>query len=225
MNLQHRTICALAAAVLSVCASSADDQPTVEQLVTQYEARVNALRYENLAIELARMNQLDQLVRTAMFDILNNPNLTDKERAHAQGEAGETVVKVDAENTQRLKDILKSFSWQELAASRPDAAGNAQSIVQHSGDIAFMQSALPHFEQFARDGIVGGGAFANMFDRIAMKLGQPQRYGTQAKCENGELVMHEIEEPATVDQRRSEFGLEPLVSYRERLKEMYRNSC
>lgn len=225
MNLRQPTICALAAAVLSICAAATDDQSIVEQLVTQYEAKVNALRFENLAVELARMNQLDQLVRTAMFDILNNPDLTDEERALAQGEAGETILKVDAENTQRLKDILKNFSWQELAASRPDAAGNAQSIVQHSGDTALMQAALPHFEQFAREGIVGGGAFTNMYDRIAMRLGQPQRYGTQARCENGELIMHELEIPSGVDQRRSEFGLEPLADYQERLKEMCRNSC
>jgi len=202
-----------------------DDKEHALALMNPYHAKVVALREENLAIELARMQQLDQLVRTNFLEIANDKKMPAAMRSIVLEQANQTLNSTDALNTARLKTILQTFSWKQIAAVRPDAAGNAFLIVQHSGDLEFMENALPNFEQFAQKGVVNGGAYALLFDRVAMMNDRPQRYGSQARCVGGELVSYEIENREQLDKRRADFGMQPFDVYIKGLKNTYINSC
>jgi len=52
-----------------------------------------------------------------------------------------------------------------------------------------------------------------LVDRLEVKAGRPQIYGTQLSLENGEWVLDSILDSARVDERRREVGLPPLAIY------------
>ena len=63
-------------------------------------------------------------------------------------------------------------------------------------------------------GDLNGGAVAMLTDRVEVKAGRPQIYGTQLSLKNGQLVFDPIADSAGVDRRRRRMGLPPLVEYR-----------
>lgn len=64
--------------------------------------------------------------------------------------------------------------------------------------------------------------FARFDDRLRMRYGQPQRYGTQVDTdEKGITTFWKIEDEANVDKRRAEYGYESLAEYAKRYKVSY----
>jgi hypothetical protein len=49
--------------------------------------------------------------------------------------------------------------------------------------------------------------FAYLVDRVAVRAGQPQRFGTQMECVKGEWIVPEIVDQSTLDARRKRMNL------------------
>lgn len=198
---------------------------TVNDLVTAYRAKVKTKRDENLAEEIKGMMEIDQLVRSAHAEILETHAFSEEELSLIGTGVFPEITATDNANTARLKAILKDYSWGELAEIRDDVASNAYLIVQHSGDTAFMESALPAFERFARQGLVNGEVFAKMYDRVQMFNKRPQRYGTQLTCRGNRWVFHELEDVSRLEEWRSELGLDSFGDAQKRAAVIQKNSC
>jgi hypothetical protein len=127
----------------------------------------------------------------------------------------EKMQEVDADNVAWLKKTLQEVGWIDRERFGRAAAGTAFLIVQHSGDLQFMKTALPHLEKEARssEGERRGGSYALLFDRYQLALGNPQRYGSQLAGGFDALVLEEVEDLSKVDARRAEMGLQPLAEY------------
>ncbi len=54
-----------------------------------------------------------------------------------------------------------------------------------------------------------------------MHSGRPQRYGSQFTLIEGELTLHEVEDPQHLDQRRAAVGLGPFAEYERQLRLLY----
>jgi hypothetical protein len=54
---------------------------------------------------------------------------------------------------------------------------------------------------------------AYLDDRVRMRQGRAQRYGTQIRTVDDRPVPFELEDPDGVDERRRAVGLEPLADY------------
>jgi hypothetical protein len=54
---------------------------------------------------------------------------------------------------------------------------------------------------------------ALLIDRIEVKAGRPQIYGTQLSLKDGKLVLDPLSDSAGVDARRRQMGLGPLAEY------------
>ena len=84
---------------------------------------------------------------------------------------------------------------------------------------------LPLVEKAYRSGGLSGQSYALLLDRVLVREGKPQVYGTQAKrfeeWKGQEPALEPIEDEANVDERRAEVGLPPISKYRELLKRMY----
>lgn len=115
-------------------------------------------------------------------------------------------------NATRLKAIIREFGWPGEKLVGAEGAVASWRILQHSiSDPAFMRSSLPLLWVAAKQGEIPGWQPAYLEDRIRMYEGRPQLYGSQFWLdEHGESQPYEIEDPATVDQRRKEVGLGPL---------------
>ncbi len=87
-------------------------------------------------------------------------------------------------------------------------------IVQHAvQDTAFTRAMLPAIEKAHRHGELDGGAVAMLTDRLEVKAGRPQIYGTQLSLKNGRWVFDPIDDSVHVDERRHRMGLPPLAAY------------
>lgn len=204
---------------------AAGSSEAVNDLITAYRAKVKAKRGENLAEEIKGMMEIDQLVRSAYAEMLETHTFNDEELSVIGAGVFPEITATDSANTARLKAILHDHSWEELAQMRDDVAANAYLIVQHSGDTAFMESALPAFERFARQGLVNGEVFAKMYDRVQMFNERPQRYGTQLTCRGNRWVFHELEDASRLEEWRSELGLDSFAEAQKRAAAIQKNNC
>jgi hypothetical protein len=58
-------------------------------------------------------------------------------------------------------------------------------------------------------------SLALLIDRVRMGNDEPQLYGSQLRMnqETGQWELYDLADPAEVDMRRAEMGLEPLADY------------
>ena len=122
--------------------------------------------------------------------------------------------RVDSANTAWLKSHVARWSWPTRAQVGDEAVRTAFLIVQHAvHDTAFMRAMLPSINASYRRGELNGGAVAALTDRLEVKAGRPQIYGTQLSLKDGRWVLDPIGDSLRVDERRKSMGLPPLAEY------------
>lgn len=153
--------------------------------------------------ELEERGRTDQAVREA-FEGGGQP---DSSQIAAMG-------RTDSANTAWLERWVARWGWPTAEQLGKEAVGAAFLIVQHAvHDTAFMRAMLPHIEESYRRGDLDGGAVAMLTDRLEVKAGRAQVYGTQLSLQNGRWVLDPIADSAGVDERRRRMGLPPLAEY------------
>jgi hypothetical protein len=154
-------------------------------------------KIKELQEELAKRMNLDQAVRT------------DPDRA-------KDMKKVDTDNTAYLKKLVKEIGWIDGKRFGEEISTAAFLIVQHSGDLLFMQAVLPYIEKDVKDDCADPQNYALLYDRVQLYLAENQRYGTQITTnEKGECVVLPLENKNKVDEFRQAIGLFPLATYLE----------
>lgn len=125
------------------------------------------------------------------------------------------MAKVDADNTAYLRAQVAAIGWIDVARFGVEASNTAFLLVQHSGDLQFMQACLPAIERDLKaKRLPDGQPYALLYDRVQLYLGKPQRFGSQlVSSSTGEMVVYDLEDPAHVDQRRAAIGMVPLAQY------------
>ena len=124
------------------------------------------------------------------------------------------MMHTDSANTTWLKAHVERWGWPTVAQVGKEAVNAAFLIVQHAvHDTAFMRAMLPAIEESYKRGDLDGGAVAMLTDRIEVKSGHPQIYGTQLSLKDGKWVLDPLADSATVDARRRRMGLPPLAEY------------
>jgi hypothetical protein len=124
------------------------------------------------------------------------------------------VQEVDRINLARVKAIVKSQGFPTEAQVGPEGIDAAMLLIQHSdADPDFQQSVLASLQPRAGKDI-SGDTFAMLEDRVSVRQGRPQRYGSQLGFKDGHLVPERpIGDLKEVDKRRESVGLMPLQSY------------
>ncbi len=134
------------------------------------------------------------------------------------------MAQTDSANTAWLKAYVTQWGWPTAQQVGRDRVEAAFLIVQHAvHDTAFMRAMLPVIEQAHRRGDLNGGAVAMLTDRVEVKAGRPQIYGTQLSLKDGRWVLDPIADSATVDSRRKRVGLPPLAEYLRLVDSMLRS--
>ena len=129
-------------------------------------------------------------------------------------EALALMMRTDSANTTWLKTWVARWGWPTVAQVGKDGVMAAFLIVQHAvHDTAFMRAMLPNIKEAHRRGDLDGGAVALLTDRVEVKSGHPQIYGTQLSLKDGRWVLDPIGDSAGVDVRRRQMGLPPLAEY------------
>jgi len=135
-----------------------------------------------------------------------------------------SMLRGDSARTRRLRAIVDRYGWPGQESAGPEAANAAFLILQHSPEHDFQKSMLPALERLAGEGAMPPADVAMLVDRVLVHEGKPQRYGTQFSFEDGELVMHPVEDEAGLDERRRQMQLPPMDEYIRLMEEYYQTS-
>lgn len=132
------------------------------------------------------------------------------------------ITDTDAKHTRQLKAIISEHGWPSVSLVGKDGVQAAFLLVQHSPDIAFQKAMLPHIlHAYQNNQGITGQEVALLTDRVLVKTGQPQKYGTQADITSNTVTFFPIADADNVDKRRAEMGLPPLTDYKEILEQLY----
>jgi hypothetical protein len=132
-----------------------------------------------------------------------------------------TMDSIDRNDTRVLKEILLNNPWPGKGMVGPDGAGAAFLLLQHSPDTAFQRSCLVLLQNAFKAGEASADQLALLTDRVLVREGKPQLYGTQTCIIGYRVLVDSIEDSANVDNRRAKLGLQPLSEYLKQLKEFY----
>ena len=133
------------------------------------------------------------------------------------------MARTDSSNSSWLNAYVARWGWPTSAQVGREAVDAAFLIVQHAvHDTAFMRAMLPHIQDAHRRGDLGGGSVAMLTDRLEVKAGHRQIYGTQLSLQNGRWVLDPIADSTGVDARRARMGLPPLADYLRLVDSVFR---
>lgn len=90
-------------------------------------------------------------------------------------------------------------------------------LAQHA-EIEFQEQCLPLLRAAVAEKDASAQHLAYLEDRVNMRRGRPQRYGTQFTFGANGLEVHTLEDPERVDEWRAEIGLGSLAEYETQLR-------
>ncbi|MEU2269798.1 DUF6624 domain-containing protein [Streptomyces olindensis] len=134
---------------------------------------------------------------------------------------GRDLVRIDADNTAWLKQVIEKHGWPGIALVGEQGADEAWLLAQHADRapgfqrqvLALLRDALEAEDVLPRH-------FAYLTDRVLVAAGELQVYGTQYTNDPGgeNLRPYPVTDPDQLDVRRASVGLEPAAEYDRRMR-------
>jgi hypothetical protein len=183
---------------------------TVKACEAAREKYFQSLKEPELARELLKRRDEDQRLRFAW------------QRAPRQLTPGEPVAdskllhdleRVDRENTEYMKKAIDRHGWPGRSLVGEDASRAAWLLVQHAPEVEFQARCVELMKEAQKKNEVNAQDLAYLTDRVLVRQGKKQIYGTQFRGEGRESKPFPIEDEENVDRRRAEIGLQPLAEY------------
>ncbi|GCC52792.1 hypothetical protein SanaruYs_30310 [Chryseotalea sanaruensis] len=127
------------------------------------------------------------------------------------------VSEQDSLNESAVIKIIEEKGWVGTSVVGGQANITLWLVIQHA-PIETQEKYLPLLRESVKKGESSGSHLALLEDRIQMRNGKPQTFGSQIIRDEktGKQVVYEIWEPAYVNQRRKEVGLGPIDEYVKR---------
>jgi hypothetical protein len=170
-----------------------------------------ATRIGTAKAELEAMFEADQAHRIQVIDL---------ERQHGRDSAEVKAAwakqsLIDAQNIRRLEEIIGEFGWPGSTQFGSWAATAAFLILQHS-DLRFQKKYLPLARAAAKKGEMKSSDLALLEDRIRLRDGMNQIYGSQVtRNAADEWEPLPLEDEEKVDSLRASVGLGRISEYLE----------
>lgn len=184
--------------------------PALIAAVKKNEEITEAKLNKPLVEELKQILKDDQGPRLAIDSVQkkygrNSPQLKD---------LWKKISYLDSINVIKVEAILDKHGWLGPDSIGPRGTQTLFLVIQHA-DIKVQEKYI----QGLRDAVKKGNAFpdelALLEDRVALREGKKQIYGSQIGTDNktGKAYIFPIEDEINVDKRRAEVGLQPLKDY------------
>lgn len=168
---------------------------------------------DSLIAKLDTIYQEDQKYRKQLMEILSKSERTESDNLEIIT-LSETIKRKDSINLSEVKKILDKQGWLS-----PDVIGKQGNktlflVIQHA-DIETQIKYIPMMSEAVKLGNANGQDLALLKDRIAVRQGERQIYGSQTykNYSTGETYVYPLIEPEKVNERRKEVGLEPIEEY------------
>lgn len=124
------------------------------------------------------------------------------------------MAREDSLDLTEVTDIIPTRGWVGKSVVGAKANTALWLVIQHAS-LEAQQGFLPQLQQSVADGESNGSHLAMLEDRILMRTGRPQKYGSQIATdpETGKRSLYLLEDPYGVDARRAAVGLGPIADY------------
>ena len=125
-----------------------------------------------------------------------------------------SMRKADSINTTKVTSIIDQYGWLGADVIGPEANTAIFMVIQHA-DLPIQLKYLPIMRAAVKDGRAKPASLALLEDRVALKQGRKQTYGSQISWNmaTNEYYVLPLEDPDNVDVRRTAIGLQPLSEY------------
>lgn len=176
-------------------------------------------------LDAVRQAHIDQPLRRELLARAEKDQAV-RQKAIAGGNSAKSwkqTVPVDQDNTAWLKKVVAEKGWPTSTMVGEDGSKAAFLIAQHATlapgfqekVLALMQAALERKEADPAD-------FAMLQDRVLLRQGKPQLYGTQFGTDaDGTMFLDDTQYLDGLDSRRRAMGLPPIADYKKSLSELY----
>lgn len=165
--------------------------------------------------ELSQIYADDQEIRGEFMNIYKTPN-PDKKKMDSIGKIMGTK---DSINLIKVMKILDERGW--LGKNVVGNQGNKTLflVIQHA-DLEYQQKYLPMMREAAKNGNADPGNLAYLEDRVALREGKKQIYGSQStkNKKTNKICIAPMIDPDNVDKRRAEVGLGTMAEYAAKMK-------
>ncbi|MCX6303168.1 MAG: hypothetical protein NTW82_13400 [Bacteroidia bacterium] len=152
----------------------------------------------------------DQIYRIQLNEVEKEYGFNSKEF----GSLWKKIIPRDSVNLIRAKKFIDTFGFPGLEVIGSQGITALWLVIQHS-DIRTQETYLPLIKDAAKRGDLNAGKLALLEDRVALRQGKKQIYGTQITRDgaSGEYYVQPLLDPDNVDKRRAEVGLGKLQDY------------
>jgi tetratricopeptide (TPR) repeat protein len=188
------------------------DHPGWEEVIAAMQAAKAEAEKDfdqELIEELKEIMELDQKYRRQMRDVQEKYGHDSEEMMALWNKQ----MIADSICLERVEAIIAEHGYpgRSLVGSQYDVAFF---VIQHAPHAA-QEQYLPLLTQAADAGELDKSSLALLIDRVRMGNDEPQLYGSQLRMnqETGQWELYDLADPAEVDMRRAEMGLEPLADY------------
>lgn len=165
----------------------------------------------DLMEELKDLRYLDQKYRLALDSIRSaHPDKNAPEQKAFVAE----WIRQDSANLVRVEAILAQYGFPGKSMVGEQGASTVWLVIQHA-PLEKQEQYFPLLTEAAEKGELKKSDWAYLLDRIQMRKGLPQVYGSQVVSDpkTGAWIFHPIEDEANVNVRRAAVGLSPLEEY------------
>ena len=165
---------------------------------------------KELVVVLDSILEEDQGLRRQIKDFQEKfGSDSDEMRAHFKA-----IAKKDSLNLLIIRKILDERGWLGKDIIGSDGNMTLFLVIQHA-DIEVQKKYLPMMREAVKKGNAEPSALALLEDRVALREGRKQIYGSQVDQDpkTGEYYISPLYDPVNVDKRRAEVGLGPLQDY------------
>ena len=169
-------------------------------------------QYANAQINQQLSHLIDSLYKADQGTALIRPS----------DSAAAAYQRVIRSNFPLVKKILDEHGFPGYNMVGKESSGNYFLLVQHSDfDVAFQKRALSLMKAEVDKNNASGSAFAYLVDRINLKEGREQVYGTQVIMEHSVTRLKPCIDIINLDKRRLAVGLSPIKDYLKKCDEVF----
>lgn len=124
-----------------------------------------------------------------------------------------SAMKIDKQNQFDLDSIVATCGWPRSKIFANSAVNAAFMIVQHA-DLTYQLKYFPLIQKSHEIGEIPSFVFAMLQDRILVRQGKPQLYGTQySNGDAGLRKLGDVADPDKLNERRVSIGLPVIPGY------------
>lgn len=166
--------------------------------------------YKEIKQQLLSIDESDQKYRNQIDETISHFGNNSKEAK----ELFKNMKTTDSLNLIQVEKILSKYGW--LGAEKIGSQANTTlfMVIQHA-DLPAQLKYLPVMRTAVKQGNAKAASLALLEDRVALKQGKKQIYGSQVSwnMETNVSFVAPLEDPDNVDKRRTAVGLPALADY------------